>query len=123
MSWYCGSQLTTMEEVSAWRAEMIVSMLQWRLEMAIMTPLGKEVLPDVYWRKQRDDGGKERAGSSKEGRSTPRHGTCWNFAGRKVRHIAVRAAPGYRRPLAADSREHVFQVGELFDSQIFATLD
>lgn len=37
-----------MEEESACRAEMMMSMLQCRLEMAIMTPFGKDVLPEVY---------------------------------------------------------------------------
>ena len=57
MSWYCGSQLTQIVASSDANALVMTWRLCARLERPIMTPLGVEVEPDVYWRKAKDGGG------------------------------------------------------------------
>ena len=64
MSWYCGSQLTTTTDSSASNARRMIRMLVVRADRVIITPLGSDVLPEVYWRKHRRSPVKCRAGSS-----------------------------------------------------------
>ena len=51
MSWYCGSQETQTVDWSVFKWFVIVVKLCVRLFPVMTTPLGSEVLPDVYWRK------------------------------------------------------------------------
>ena len=57
MSWYWGSQLTQTVASSEARAFVIVRRLCAKLLLPIITPLGVDVLPEVYWRKAKAGGG------------------------------------------------------------------
>ena len=57
MSWYWGSQLT--QTVASFdESALVMTRRLWaRLERPTMTPLGVDVLPEVYWRKAKAGGG------------------------------------------------------------------
>ena len=56
MSWYCGSQDTTTVSQPAPNSWTMHERLWARLACVIITPLGSDVLPDVYCRKQTPSG-------------------------------------------------------------------
>ena len=53
MSWYWGSQLTMCWSPVSWRRSVATSSFTSRFRWLSITPLGRPVEPEVYWRKAR----------------------------------------------------------------------